>query len=86
MSAHHTFIGDVLAGKACLNEIDHYVDQWHDAPSGHYPATVPLHVFLGMNYGEYTRWVQHGWALPAIVESYRALTPLAVQSAPVEQP
>lgn len=41
------FIQNCLAGKSLLEDIDDYVDQWHESDS-----EIPLHVYLGMNHEE----------------------------------
>jgi hypothetical protein len=56
------FIQLCLEGHALLDEIDDYVDRWHDSDS-----TLELHEFLGMTLQEYAAWVKCPDMLAAIV-------------------
>jgi hypothetical protein len=61
-----TFLQRVLAGEASLNQIDDYVDQWHDSST----ETRALPEFLGLTREEYSRWVLEADALSWIVKSH----------------
>lgn len=71
MSSERTFLDLRLAGDARPDEIDDFVDQWHEAPGGR-----PLHEHLGMTGEEYSLWLRVPDALAFIVEARRAEIPL----------
>ncbi len=48
MSDRRNFVSLAFAGKFSADQIDDYVDQWHDNPSG-----LELHEYLGMTREEY---------------------------------
>lgn len=54
-----TFMDDVGAGSATPDQIDDYIDNWHDSAEN----GTPLHTFLGLTWDEYKRWAENG-ALP----------------------
>ena len=49
------FIDACLAGDAILDDIEDYIDFWHDNETG-----VELYEFLGMTSGEYAKWINAG--------------------------
>ncbi|MFN8903880.1 MAG: hypothetical protein ACK5X7_03460, partial [Pseudanabaena sp.] len=42
-----------INGDASLDEIDNYIDEWHDSDSD---INLELHEFLGMSWEEYSLW------------------------------
>ncbi|MTV41256.1 hypothetical protein [Duganella radicis] len=60
------FIEKCLARKASPEDIDDYIDQWHDNP-----GNQTLHEFLGMTRDEYAGWVADAAILAAIINSRR---------------
>ena len=48
-----TFMGRCLSGTALVDEVDDYVDQWHEGDS-----QVSLKDYLGMSQFEYATWVE----------------------------
>ena len=60
------FIEMCLSGEALLDEIDDFVDEWHEGD-----GTVTLHRFLGMTRSEYALWVNDSGVLPFIVVARR---------------
>jgi hypothetical protein len=66
------FIHDCIIGDAGLEDIDNYVDIWHDGDSA-----SPLHHYLGMTETEYQVWVARPEALAFIVLAHRDDTPIA---------
>ena len=64
------FITDCLTGDALLEEIDDYIDNWHDSQS-----ELSLQDFLGMTTCEYGSWVANPSCLPWIVIARRHSTP-----------
>ena len=73
MSKVRNFVSLALTGEALTDEIDDYVDQWHDNPSG-----LSLHDYLGMNRDEYALWLSSPDALPLIIASRKLNRPLDV--------
>ncbi|SCG58628.1 hypothetical protein [Micromonospora rifamycinica] len=71
------FIDDVLRGKATLDQIDDYIDRWHDAPDGSPAASVELHEFLGMTWEEYRLWGERPESLRFTVAARRANKPVS---------
>lgn len=63
-----TFMDLYSAGHAMADEIDDFVDRWHEEP----PAAgrlVLLYEFLGMTRDEYEAWVHDASVLPQIVRA-----------------
>lgn len=58
------FIQLSLRGQVMLDEIDDYIDHWHENP-----GSVQLHEFLGMTWEEYSLWVASPGALAYIVKA-----------------
>lgn len=52
MSENETFMSLALSGKVMMDEIDDYVDLWHESPGG-----IALHEYLGFDMDEYELWV-----------------------------
>ena len=40
--------------------IDDLIDLWHESPE----IELPLHLFLGMSWSEYSAWIQDSTQLP----------------------
>jgi hypothetical protein len=72
MSRRRTFVELCLAGEAFLDEIDDYVDEWHDADT-----TKKIWRFLGMTRDEYALWVEQPEFLRVIVDAHRRDTSVA---------
>jgi hypothetical protein len=65
MSKKKSFVELCVAGKALPEEIDDYVERWHNRPQG------SLHDYLGMRESEYARWVRDPDVLAAIIKAHR---------------
>jgi hypothetical protein len=52
MSYQQNFVSLALAGKVSADEIDDYVDKWHNSPSG-----LELHEYMGITRDEYAIWL-----------------------------
>jgi hypothetical protein len=61
-----TFVDLCLAGEVLLEEIDDFIDDWHRNPKGR-----ELHDHLGMNWQEYSVWMNEPDLLPMIVKARR---------------
>ena len=46
------FIDDVLSGKASYDDLEDYVDQWHERGG----CGVELHEYLGLTLEQYAKW------------------------------
>ncbi|MFE9918541.1 hypothetical protein ACFYPG_25630 [Micromonospora sp. NPDC005553] len=71
-----TFVDDVLRGAATLDQIDDYIDRWHDSPAGSPASSMELHEFLGMTWEEYRTWGERPESLRFIMAAHRARKPL----------
>ena len=58
------FVGLCLSGEALADEIDDYVEAWHEGGSG-----LPLYTVLGMTREEYSSWVEDPSVLSEILEA-----------------
>ena len=58
------FVDLYLGGQAVADEIDDYVEAWHEGGSG-----LPLYTFLGMTREEYGSWVEDPSVLSEILEA-----------------
>ena len=61
-----TFIELCLAGRAQPEDIDDFVDAWHEGDSA-----LELHEALGLTWDEYAQWVAQPDILPSILETHR---------------
>jgi hypothetical protein len=68
-----SFIDLALSGNALVEEINDYVDRWHDSTT----PVPPLDVYLGMTPEEYVLWVESTANLPYIIAARRAGTSVA---------
>jgi hypothetical protein len=55
-------------GKVQADEIDDYMDRWHDSADER-AAGLTLHEYLGLTKAEYDRWVQAPGSLPEILRT-----------------
>lgn len=69
MSNVMTFIDHCLTGGATLDEIDDYVELWHEGTIGH---GMELRELLGMSKPEYARWMQDASAIEDIVAARKS--------------
>jgi hypothetical protein len=66
-----TFVERCLQGRANLDEIDDYIDEWRNSTDDR-----ELHDYLGMSWDEYRLWVERPAALRHILFSRRHNVPL----------
>ncbi|MFD3688335.1 hypothetical protein ACFWTE_26345 [Nocardiopsis sp. NPDC058631] len=59
-----TFVEAALSGHAGLEDIDLYIDAWHDGDDDR-----DLHDYLGMTWDEYRLWVERPESLRYIISS-----------------
>jgi hypothetical protein len=70
--AHQNFIERCLSGSALMEEIDDFVDQWHEGSENE-----SLRDFLGMSEPEYSLWINDPDVLPYVILSRREGRPFA---------
>ena len=58
------FIDMCRTGDAQPEDIDDFIDAWHD-----YPGSIPLYTFLGMTKDEYSTWVEDATSLLEILKT-----------------
>ena len=63
-----SFIEKCINGDASLDEIDNYIDEWHDSDSTN---DLELHEFLGMSWEEYSLWAVKPKFLAWIINARR---------------
>lgn len=66
-----TFLKLALAGKVVYDEVDDFVDRWHEEPGGQ-----SLHDYLGFTRDEYAAWVQNPDIVSQIVTARKLNRPL----------
>lgn len=74
MSDHtsSTFIALCLSGKSLTQDIDDFVDRWHDSANG-----GSLRECLGMSEPEYAAWINDPDVLPYIIAAHQQQRPFA---------
>jgi hypothetical protein len=76
--AKSTYMELLLGGEALPQQIDDFIDAWHDAPEGSSVSSQSLEEFLGMSLDEYRLWVEHPESLRFIAAARKANQPLEV--------
>ncbi len=66
-----TFIDACLAGHAFEEDVDRWVERWHDAPEGSAIAALELSEYLGMKAEEYALWVEQPSSLRFVIAARR---------------
>lgn len=69
-----TFFDRYSRGEALPDEIDDFIDKWHDRVDPQ-ARSLPLHEYLGMTLEEHEVWVHDAEALPHILIARRELRP-----------
>jgi hypothetical protein len=59
------FVEKCLTREAVYDDIDDFIDQWHQAPQG-----KSVYDFLGMTRQEYALWVAEPSVLPTIIGAH----------------
>jgi hypothetical protein len=67
----------LLHGEVLLEDIDNFVDVWHDAANESKIASLSLDEFLGMSADEYRLWVERPESLRFIAAAHRHNQPVA---------
>ena len=63
---NNSFIEKCINGDASLDEIDDYINEWHDSDLSN---GIELHEYLGMTWKEYSIWAIKPSFLAEIVNS-----------------
>ena len=71
-----TFMDLYGDGYVMEDEIDDFVDRWHEDSPVVAGRLVSLHEFLGMTHEEYEAWVHDASVLPHIVRARMSRAPL----------
>ena len=66
-----TFVAACLSGRALLDDVDEWVEAWHEDPHG-----VSLDEHLGFSPGEGALWAERPESLRFIVAAHRYATPV----------
>ena len=59
-----------LRGEACGDEIDDFVDRWHESA-----GAIPLNEFLGLTRDEYALWVERPDSLTFLLDARKHVPP-----------
>ncbi|MSO99558.1 MAG: hypothetical protein EXR07_00690 [Acetobacteraceae bacterium] len=70
-----TFFDLYSHGLALPDEIDDFIDRWHEDASSR-ASSLPLHEFLGLTRDEYEIWVLDPDVLPHVLIARREARPL----------
>jgi hypothetical protein len=70
-----TFFDLYSQGLALPDEIDDFIDRWHEGAASH-ARSLPLHEFLGLTHDEYEIWVLDPDVLPHVLVARREARPL----------
>lgn len=62
--SNKTFVELYKAGEVNVDDIDNFVDEWHNTNNGN----QPLHRYLGMTWRQYVKWVLYKLTLDEIVD------------------
>jgi hypothetical protein len=63
-----SFIDRCISGDAFLDEVDDYIDEWHDNSTS---EDVELYEYLGMTLLEYSLWITNPNIIGLIVDARR---------------
>ena len=66
-----TFVDKCLSGEALTDEIDDYINNWHEGEG----QDLELHDYLGLTWEEYSLWGTRPSILPSIFSSRRKKIP-----------
>jgi hypothetical protein len=71
------YMDQLVRGEVLLEDIDDFVDVWHDAPADSKIASQALEEFLGMTREEYRLWVERPESLRFIAAAHKTNSPVA---------
>ena len=67
----HSFMEDVLSGKAQPSEIDDAIDGWHNSMGHYFTQAISMHDWLGLTLDEYAAYVENRKTFEEFVEDRR---------------
>lgn len=70
LNGSETFIELCVQGRASLDEVDDFIERWHDKG-----GDTSLHDFLGLSDIEYSLWINDPDVLPYVLLSRKELRP-----------
>ena len=73
MSNYITFIDQCLRGAALPDQIDDYIEQWHEGQIG---EGIELRELLGMSKREYAIWMRDASTINVIIAAKRQKRPI----------
>jgi hypothetical protein len=76
MSSHQTFVAACLSGTALLDDVDDWVDEWHDAGGRTRSGPISLDDYLGFEPDEGALWAERPESLRFIVAAHRYEKPV----------
>ncbi len=62
----NTFINKCILGEENPENIEDYVDMWHESES-----TLELHEYIGLTEDEYETWLRYPEKLPQIISNHK---------------
>jgi hypothetical protein len=68
----------LLRGEILMQDIDDFIDAWHDAADGSAASLASLPEYLGMTEDEYQLWVEHPSSLRFIAAAHKTKQPVGV--------
>jgi hypothetical protein len=71
-----SYMDRLLRGEALMQDIEDFIDAWHDASDGSTASEMSLAQYLGMTEDEYRLWVEMPSALGFIAAAHRARQPV----------
>lgn len=69
MTDDTSFLDDLVSGVATLDDLDNYIDYWHDEPGIN--DFVPLHIFLGLRWEQWILVFKDPLEWDNVIESHR---------------
>lgn len=63
-----SFVERVLEGTASCEDIDDYVERWHEGD-----GDVELHEYLGLSWDEYALWVEKSDSIEPIIARKKSM-------------
>ncbi len=80
-----TYMDLLLRGEVLMQDIDDFIDAWHDSPDGSPASSVSLAAYLGITEDEYQLWVEHPSSLRFIAAAHKAEQPVGTLLASRDQ-
>lgn len=71
-----SYVDACLSGLAFVEDVDDWVDEWHESGGQPRGEAIALSTFLGMSTDEYGLWVEQPSALRFIVAAHRRGAPV----------